>query len=346
MTVILHRYVLVRADMTSSNQDISVENTDLLTEIAVAYYQDGATQEEISRKFSISRAKVGRMLKQARDEGIVEITVKYHPVFSAKIEQRLVERFGVKRALIALDQPSEEQQRTQLAGLVSNYLASNLQNGMVVSVGQGRNVSAVAHHVGVITPRDCKFVCGIGGIHPRGGMFNADHICRQLAKKYGGSSETLYAPAYAENREQKIAFMQNATVKQTLDLARKADMALVGIGDMSENSYMVDLGWFTAEEVVQSRLHQGVVGDFAGYDFFDIHGKIADTVMSDRVIGLGIDEFRPIAEVIAIAAENTKPLALLGALRTGAIDVIATSVSNALTVLNLDEQMTGLASDS
>lgn len=210
---------------------------------------------------------------------------------------------------------------------------------MVVTVGQGRNVSAVAHHVGVITPRDCKFVCSIGGIHPRGGMFNADHICRQLAKKYGGSSETLYAPAYAENPEQKRVFMQNSTVKQTLDLARKADIALVGIGDMSENSYMVDLGWFTPEEVVQSRLNQGVVGDFAGHDFFDVHGRIANTVMNDRVIGLGIDEFRPIAEVIAIAAENSKPLALLGALRTGAIDVIATSVSNALTVLNLDEQM-------
>ncbi|WP_253658836.1 sugar-binding domain-containing protein, partial [Vibrio sp. Y53_MX_L15] len=56
-----------------------------------------------------------------------------------------------------------------------------------------------------------------------------------------------------------------------------------------------------------------------------------------------IEEFRPISEVIAIAAENSKPLALLGALRTGAIDVIATSVSNALTVLNLDEQMHGNA---
>ncbi|MGU3844377.1 sugar-binding transcriptional regulator, partial [Vibrio diabolicus] len=108
--------------MSSSNQDISIENTDLLTEISVAYYQDGATQEEISRKFAISRAKVGRMLKQARDEGIVEITVKYHPVFSAKIEQRLIERFGVKRALVALDQPNEEAQRLQVAGLVSNYL--------------------------------------------------------------------------------------------------------------------------------------------------------------------------------------------------------------------------------
>jgi DNA-binding transcriptional regulator LsrR (DeoR family) len=318
---------------------ISVDDSDLLTEISVAYYQDGATQEEISKKFSISRAKVGRLLKQARDEGIVEITVKYHPVFSAKVEQRLVKQFGIKRALIALDQPDEASQRQQVAGLVSNYLTNSLKNGWVVAVGQGRNVSAVAHHVGVVSPKDVKFVCGIGGIHPRGGMFNADHICRQLAKKYGGTSETLYAPAYVVNRAQKLMLMENETVKQTLDLARRADIALVGVGDMSENSYMVDLGWFTPEEVVQSRLKQGVVGDFAGYDFFDIQGGIAKTVMSDRIIGLGIEEFRSIAEVIAIAAENSKPLALLGALRTGAIDVLATSVSNALTILNLDEQM-------
>ncbi|WP_437437332.1 hypothetical protein [Vibrio metoecus] len=30
--------------------EISVESTDLLTEIAVSYYQDGATQEEIFQK--------------------------------------------------------------------------------------------------------------------------------------------------------------------------------------------------------------------------------------------------------------------------------------------------------
>lgn len=322
-----------------NSQETVQSNHDLLTEISVAYYQDGATQEEISKKFAVSRAKIGRMLKQARDEGIVEITVNYHPVFSAQIEQRLMKRFGIKRALIALDQPNEESQRTQLAAIVSHYLTSTLKDGMIVTVGQGRNVSAVAHHVGVISTRECKFVCGIGGIHPRGGMFNADHICRQLAKKYGGSSETLYAPAYAENKAQKMVFMQNTTIKQTLDLARKADIALVGVGDMSENNYMVNLGWFTAEEVVHSRLQQGVVGDFAGYDFFDIQGNIANTMMSDRVIGLSIEEFRNINSVVAIAAENSKPLALLGALRTGVIDVLATSVSNALTVLNLDAQL-------
>ncbi len=114
----------------------------------------------------------------------------------------------------------------------------------------------------------------------------------------------------------------------------------VGIGDMSENSYMVDLGWFTAGEMVQVMSFTTRRGGWLLAMTFSTRARqAANTVMSDRVIGLGLEEFRPIAEVITIAAENGKPLALLGALRTGVVDVIATSVSNALTVLNLDEQL-------
>ena len=51
-----------------------------------------------------------------------------------------------------------------------------------------------------------------------------------------------------------------------------------------------------------------------------------------------LDEFRSIPTVIAVAAESSKSLALLGALRTGVVDVLATSVTNALTLLNLDLQ--------
>ncbi|CAH0535102.1 Transcriptional regulator LsrR [Vibrio stylophorae] len=314
-------------------------DTNLLTQIAVAYYQEGETQEAISQKFQLSRAKVGRLLKQAREQGIVEITVKYHPVFSAKLEQQLIERFKLKRALIALDQKDPQQQREQVAALAAHYLSTQLGEQQVVTVGQGRNVAAVAHHVGVVAKRPCQFVCGIGGIHPGGSQYNADHICRQFAKVYGGVSETLYAPAYAETKEQKSLFMANSTIKDTLDRARKADYALIGVGDMSDQSYMVDLGWFSAKEVVDARISHGIVGDIAGYDFIDVQGRVAHTVMNGRVIGLSVEEFRRIPEVIAIAAEPSKPLALLGALRTGAIDVLATSVTNALTLLNLTDNI-------
>ncbi|SPZ54223.1 Sor operon activator [Serratia quinivorans] len=317
-------------------QTVSQDN-ELLTEIAVAYYQDEITQEEIAKKFGISRIKVGRLLKRAKEEGIVEITVRYHPVFSTRLEQQMMERFPISRALIALDHQDEEEQRRQVAALVSNYLAMSLKDDMVLAVGQGRNVAAIADHVGSVAERNCKFICGIGGTHRPGDAINADHISRRLAKKFGGSSETLYAPAYVENRALKDAFMQNGTIKETLDRARKADVALVGIGDMNENSYMVKLGWFTPHEIIDASLNQGVIGDIAGYDFFSAQGQHIDTVMNDRVIGLSIDELRKIPCVIAIASENTKALAILGALRTGAIDIIATSALNVRTILNMSQ---------
>lgn len=322
-------------DLTNIEQ---TEENNLLTEIAVAYYQDGATQEEISKRFGQSRVTIGRLLKRARDKGIVEIKVKYHPVFGAKLEEQLKEKFGLKRALISLDQPTENEQRSLLAGVVSNYLSSALKDGMIVSIGQGRNVSAVSEHIGVVNPKKCTFVSSIGGIHPRGGMLNADHISRRFAKTFDGVSETLYAPAFIKNPDLRNALLEDETVQQTMDIAKKADVALVGIGDLSESSYMVNLGWFTVQEMVEARIQQGVVGEVGGYDFYDIKGKVQNTKMSNRVIGLTINDYQKIPQVIAIASESSKPLAIVGALRTGAIDILATSVANAITILNLDAQ--------
>ncbi|WP_392566759.1 sugar-binding transcriptional regulator [Utexia brackfieldae] len=317
--------------------DIFEENQDseLLTEIAVAYYQHEQTQEEIAKRFNISRIKVGRLLKKARAEGIVEINVKYHPIFSSRIEQQFLQHFNLKRALIAVDHQDETEQRQQVASLVTNYLSTLLKNGMTVAVGQGRNVAAVASHIGVFPEKQCKFISGIGGTLRDGEFIDADHISRNLARKFNAASETLYAPAYVENRETKHVFMQNRVIKETLDRARKADIALVGLGDMNENSYMVQLGWFTPQEITDASINQGVVGDIAGYGFFNLQGHSVDTVMNDRVIGLSIEELKQIPCVIAIASENTKAMAILGALRSGVIDVIATSASNARTVLNL-----------
>lgn len=308
---------------------------NLLTEIAIAYYEHELTQEDIAKKFNISRIKVGRLLKKARQEGVVEINVRYHPVFTSQLEKRLIDEFGIKRALIAIDENDECKQRKQVAALVSAYLSSTLKDGMTIAVGQGRNVAAIGEHVGIYTEKHCKFICGIGGVQRTGDPVDADHICRNLAKNFNGTNETLYAPAYLENKEFRDIFMQNGVIKETLDRARKADIALVGIGDMNENSYMVQLGWFEPAEITEARINQGVVGEIAGYGFFNMNGVLTDTVMNNRVIGLSLEDLKNIPCVIGIASETAKAVAILGALRTGIIDVIATSASNVNTVLNL-----------
>ena len=311
----------------------------LLTEIAVAYYDQEQTQEEIAKRFGISRIKVGRLLKKARQEGIVEISVKYHPVFSSQIEQQFISHFGIKRALIALDHHDEDEQRQQVAALVSNYLAGVLKNDMTVTVGQGRNVAAVANHVGVFPERHCRCGGGMGGPKRGAQLRGAEPSRRNRGRPVRGCSDPLDAAAYVETPELRAAFMQNRLIKATLEQASKADVAIIGLGDMNENSFMVQLGWFTPQEIATARQEQGVVGDLAGYSFFNIQGKPVDTVMNDRVIGLSLEQLRAIPCVIAIASESTKATAILGALRTGVIDVLATSASNARSVINMQKAL-------
>ena len=59
---------------------------------------------------------------------------------------------------------------------------------------------------------------------------------------------------------------------------RLAIAALVGIGDLSEDSNMVRMGWFSPQEVAEARL-LGTIGDIMGYDFIDIHGRSSSTAM-------------------------------------------------------------------
>ncbi|HCR97331.1 MULTISPECIES: sugar-binding transcriptional regulator [Halomonas] len=309
---------------------------DLMTEISTLYYVQGETQEAIANRLGHSRVRIGRLLKKAQAEGIVDVRVRVHPAVSIEIEQELKRRFGLKRALIALDNADPDAQRSGVASLVADHLSRSLIDGQIVAVGMGRNVAAVADNVFQAEVLKVSFVCAIGGSLRAGEHMNPDHICRRLASRFGGDSETLYAPALVQNGDVRDALYENSTVRQTLDRARRADTALIGVGDVSEDSNMVRMGWFSAQEIAEARL-SGTVGDMMGYDFIDIHGQPSDTRMQGRVVGLNIQDLTRIPDVIAIASENTKAVGILGALRTGVIDTLATSVTNAHTILRLDE---------
>jgi DNA-binding transcriptional regulator LsrR (DeoR family) len=318
------------------SDDMKDAELDAMSEIAALYYADQVTQEELSQRFGMSRAKIGRLLKRAREEGIVEIRVRPQAGVAIDIEQEFTRRFGVARLILAPDHRDLNLQRSALAALVAAHLNRLLRDGMIVAVGMGRNVGAVAD--GIVSPnqRAVTFVSAIGGSLRAGEIMNPDHICRRLAARFGGESETLYAPALVANTTVRTVLMQNETVRQTLDRARRADIALIGVGDLSEDSNMVRMGWFTPQEITEARL-SGTIGDMMGYDFFDLQGNPTSTPLQERIMGLTTAELRRIPDVIAIASESTKAAGILGALRTGTINTLATSLSNAHTVISLDD---------
>ena len=270
-----------RIPLSKSLESIHNMSDEELARLATLYYIDGLTQEELSKQFDISRATIGRMLRKALQEGIVEIRVRPNNAFSSDIENALIQRFGIKRALISVDHKDVDKQRELLAGLVAGYLDRILLDGAIVAVGMGRNVSAVSEHAMSATQRECTFVSAIGGSYRGGQTMNADHIARRLAARFGGESESLYAPALVGDPSLRLQLIENDTVRHTLDKARRADIALIGVGDMSEESNIVRMGWFSPREIAQAKM-DGAVGDVMGYDFIDIHGTPSASLMQGR----------------------------------------------------------------
>jgi DNA-binding transcriptional regulator LsrR (DeoR family) len=240
----------------------------------------------------------------------------------------LIARFGIEKAIVSINHKDQDKQRELLAGLVASHLDRILANDMIVAVGMGRNINAISEHAISSTQRSSTFVCAIGGFYRGGESMNADHICRRLAARFGGDSETLYAPALVSDPGVREGLLNNDAVKPTLDKARRAHIALVGVGDINEDSNMVRTGWFSPDEIAELR-QRGAVGDLNG-------GPVV-TPVRDRVIGLSLDDLKRIPNVIAVASEHSKTTAVLGTLRTGVINTRATTEAIAQSIVSLED---------
>jgi DNA-binding transcriptional regulator LsrR (DeoR family) len=265
---------------------------------------------------------------------VVEIRVRLHSSQTRELEREFAARFGLRHLLVAPEAASPVRQRAHVAALVSSFLEANLREGAVVAVGMGRNVAAVAGAQAGRSFQSVRWVSASGGATEAGDEGNADHICRALARRFGGAAATLYAPAHVPDPRLREALMQHETVRRTLNLARSADVALMGVGDLGPDSHMARMGWFSPAEIGRAQA-MGVVGDLMGYDFFTRQGRAMNDELGGRVIGLSREDLRRIGCTLAVASEPSKALSILGALRTGTIDVLATSAPNARAVLDL-----------
>ena len=77
------------------------ETTELLSvRVAELYYEENKSQDEIGGLLGITRWKVGRLLTQARERGIVRIEIVHPRARRLGAERQLRERFGLHDAVV------------------------------------------------------------------------------------------------------------------------------------------------------------------------------------------------------------------------------------------------------
>ena len=311
------------------------EREELLATVASLYYKLDQSQGQIANRLGISSSTVSRLLKEAKERGIVEIQIRTAIPRDFALEQALIQQFGLKDAYVL--QTSTDMEAASLLAAVGRLAASYLARiiatfppGSSIGVAWGTGVHAAVkalpdnfgHHIDVV-----QLMGGVGAL-----MVDGPDLARIVATKLGGRHHDLHAPVLVEQANVRELFLAEPVVREGILRAKAVNLAITGIGSVQDQaSSFLRAGLLSRADLAYLR-QQGAVGEMCG-SFFQSDGSCAGIELNQRIIAISLDDLRQIPQVLAVACGLAKVSSILGALQGRYFTVLATDDLTARAVL-------------
>jgi DNA-binding transcriptional regulator LsrR (DeoR family) len=312
------------------------ERADFLAQVASMYYERNLTQEEIAAEIGGSRSTVSRLLNEARDIGVVEITIHHPWKTNPSLEHKLAAKHNLQQAVV-LD--GDGRTRSEILRGLGNLAARCVDPGLtdesILGISWGRAVHSTVQALKPIRRIPLTVVQMIGAVGMGDPLIDGPDLARLLAVVYGGEYRYLHAPLIVENQQVREAFHQELMIEETLELARRADTALVGVGSLNPDESSLKRAGYLDQADLAELSSQGAVGDICARHY-DSNGGNLDIELNRRIVGIELDDLRNIDRVIAVAGGELKAEAIRGALRGGYVNVLVTDDLAAQKILELD----------
>jgi DNA-binding transcriptional regulator LsrR (DeoR family) len=304
--------------------------SDLATLVRVSrlYYELGETQEAIAALVGVTRPQVSRLLKEARAQGVVEIRIVDRSAVESPAGEALRARFGLRSVHLApsLDGPGELTRR-RVGRLAGEVLRGAIRDGMIVGIGDGASVSAVADELsgGAGAQVDATIVPLCGGFWRAGA---GDEPFRRIGDALGASVNALHAPGLLDDPVVRDALCAHAGVRSVIDLWARLDVALFGIGGPAWSEASVGRAAM-AEIAAGNAVGEVLIAPFA------IDGRLVANSIRGRTVAFDARALSGVSLTIGVAEGPGKVVPILGALRGHFVNTLVTDVRTAEAVLNL-----------
>jgi DNA-binding transcriptional regulator LsrR (DeoR family) len=326
--------------MTEKKEDF--EAVRQIYTVLMLHFMDGMTQQAIATQLNLSTSKVNRLISQGRKLGMVRIDIESPFQRLVDLEQRLTDIAGLASALVTPTVPGSAESTLQQVGRAAgNQLLETIRDGDIIAITGGKAVSAVVDNLQPERAFDVTVVPLTGGVQ---GKFYTDvnHLATQLADRLGGRTMLVHAPLFAESREQRDMLMDMTSIREVFELARKASVAVVGIGSIrTPGSSYYDLHPISASDR-EALFGQGVCGEMMAH-LIHADGSVANFPLNSRLVALDPAELLPCPRVIGVAAGAEKVLPIQAALNGRFLKSLVVDEITAAAVLSAMENKQNVA---
>ncbi len=309
------------------------ESSRLISKVLMMYYMEDRSQAEIGQELGLSTAKINRLLKQARNQGYVEINIHTPYQHLIQLERDLETATGLKNAIVVPKLGDNPKALIQSVGqAAANFFLEHLRDGDVVCMGGGTSLSSMVDGIRSERENDITVVPACGGMQGRHDT-DVNNLVADLASKLGGKGLSLHAPAITDTPSEREAILAMRQVRDVLKLADNAQIALVGIGAVRPaTASLFQFASLSESDILALTENRQAVGEILLH-LIDKNGKPVKNVLNERIVSMELDVFKKIPLTIGIAAMPLKTSPIIAALRGGYIKVLVTDEETALDVL-------------
>jgi DNA-binding transcriptional regulator LsrR (DeoR family) len=292
-------------------------DVQLVVKVAQMYYLDGLKQEEIAKQIGISRSLISMILTEAKERGIVEITVRDPLLNDDELSRRLSSHYPRTRfTVIPTSSRDSAARRKLVAQRAADILASSLEGGEVLGLAWGRTCLELVHAFRPAGEKlNLSIVPLVGGSSQTAPYFQINEMVRVLAERAGGTPFFIHAPALVSGREERDLLLSGSAMQPIRQRWKRMDVVVTAVGAVGgehpdRESYLGEL------EVQRDVGRRDAVGDICAR-YFDRRGRFIVDEHHDRVVGVPIEDLEAARTALCMASGVEKADAIVGALRTG-----------------------------
>ena len=295
------------------------------------YYIAGNTQDEIAKKLKVSRATAQRLVSLCLSERLITFKLE-HPIAACmELAARLTDKFSLRYCEVV---PTDAVSPTSVTGVASRAAALMEQTlrsekPAIIAIGTGRTMRAAVEQV---PPMDCpnhQLVSLVGNISPDGSASFFDTLAR-LADLTKARHYPVPLPVFLASDAERQQVLKIAPVSRVRALAEKADLRLVGIGQIDQNAQVYVDGFVTRDELLEM-LRLGAVAEVTAWAI-DVEGRIIAGGMNKRLTSVPL----PIPAknlTVAAALGPSKVVPIRAALKGRIINGVITDETTAQSLL-------------
>jgi DNA-binding transcriptional regulator LsrR (DeoR family) len=317
-----------------------MEHEDVLRAASMYYLQD-LKMEVIARHLGTSRSTVSRLIKRARETGIVEIHLRPGRTRAPGLSQTIARRFGIEAYVAPVSDSATDLERLdQVAVTTAKLISSWFDSDMVLGIAWGTTLAAIGRRLTPKPTRGSSVVQLNGAANTRtSGIEYASDLITGFGAAFDAAVHHFPVPAFFDFPETKAAMWRERSVQRVLDVQRRADIALFGVGAVTGGlpSHVYSAGYL--DEADTELLHaEGVVGDVCTV-FLRADGSWEDIALNERATGPTPAELRHIGRRVCAVAGEAKVVPLRAALAAGVVtDLVIDELTAEVLVASTSER--------